>query len=100
MKQLLGFIICIIFSFSATAQADIADARTFGQGQTITVTGIVINNSTLGPIRYIQDDSGGIPVYDPPVTETWNIGDEVTVTGPMSEFYGINPNKPNNLKYS
>ncbi|MEM7101875.1 MAG: phospholipase D-like domain-containing protein [Bacteroidota bacterium] len=96
MKKLLGFSLFIFLSFATFGQTDIADARTYNQGQIVTITGIVINNSSLGPIRYIQDDSGGLPVYDPPVTETWNIGDEVTVTGPMSEFMGLIQISPSN----
>ena len=89
MKKLLSTILFLAFAIVTFAQNDIADARTYSQGQTLTVTGIVINDGTLGPIRYLQDATAGIPVYDPTVTNNWNIGDEVTVTGEMGEFNGL-----------
>lgn len=89
MKKLLSLIITLAFANIIVAQNDIADARTYAQGQTLTVTGVVINDGTLGPIRYLQDGTAGIPVYDPNVTNNWNIGDEVTVTGEMGEFNGL-----------
>ena len=90
MKKLFTFLIIILaFANVAVAQNDIADARTYAQGQTLTVTGVVINDGSLGPIRYLQDATAGIPVYDPNVTNNWNIGDEVTVTGVMGEFNGL-----------
>lgn len=90
MKKLFTFLIIILaFVHVAVAQNDIADARTYAQGQTLTVTGVVINDGSLGPIRYLQDATAGIPVYDPNVTNNWNIGDEVTVTGVMGEFNGL-----------
>jgi len=77
------------FSFGSIAQADIAAARTFAQGASVTVKGLVTNGSTLGPIRYIQDNTAGIPIYDPNNTNPLNIGDSISVTGVMSEFNGL-----------
>lgn len=89
MKKILTFFVFLFAGSCLWAQADIAEARTYSQGQTLTITGIVINGGTLGPIRYIQDASAGLPVYDPAITDTWNEGDEVTVTGTMGEFMGL-----------
>jgi phosphatidylserine/phosphatidylglycerophosphate/cardiolipin synthase-like enzyme/DNA/RNA endonuclease YhcR with UshA esterase domain len=93
MKQLtFTAIIAILMAFSTNtvfAQANIAAARTYAQGQTVTITGVVINGGTLGPIRYVQDATAGLAVYDPAVTNTWNIGDNVTVTGTMGIFNGL-----------
>ncbi|MFK7949686.1 MAG: phospholipase D-like domain-containing protein [Saprospiraceae bacterium] len=90
MKKLLSLLILLsAFANITFAQTDIADARTYAQGQTLTVTGIVINNNDLGPIRYLQDATAGIPVYAPGTSDTWNEGDEVTVTGEMGEFNGL-----------
>ncbi|MEM6726447.1 MAG: DUF5689 domain-containing protein, partial [Bacteroidota bacterium] len=89
MKNILTLFLFLFAGSTLWAQADIAEARTFSQGQTLTITGIVINGGTLGPIRYLQDGSAGLPVYDPAITDTWNEGDEVTVTGTMGEFMGL-----------
>lgn len=89
MKKIFFTISFLAITVLTFAQNDIADARTYAQGQTLTVTGIVINNDDLGPIRYLQDGTAGIPVYAPGTSDTWNEGDEVTVTGEMGEFNGL-----------
>lgn len=89
MKNILLPFIALFISNTIFAQADIAEARTYAQGANLTVTGIVTNGESLGPIRYLQDATGGLPVYFPNVTETWNQGDEVTVTGEMGMFNGL-----------
>lgn len=90
MKKILLIIATVFLAIPTLfAQTDIADARTFAQGSAVTVTGIVMNGSSLGVIRYIQDGTAGIPVYDPAVSITWNQGDEVTLTGEMTAFGGV-----------
>ena len=70
------------------SQTDIADGRTYGIGQTITVSGVATNGSELGSIRYMQDPSAGIAGYGGPITGV-NRGDSITVTGPLIEFAGL-----------
>ncbi len=89
MQKILFLLFSLFTANTLFAQANIAEARTYAQGANLTITGIVTHGSSLGPIRYLQDDTGGIPVYDPPVTTTWNPGDEVTVTGSMGMFNGL-----------
>ncbi|NJN77428.1 MAG: T9SS type A sorting domain-containing protein, partial [Saprospiraceae bacterium] len=89
-EKILSFI--LIFAAFANvifAQTDIANARTYAQGQTLTITGTVINNNDLGPIRYLQDATAGLAVYAPGTSDTWNEGDNITVTGTMGEFNGL-----------
>ncbi|MCH2224008.1 MAG: endonuclease [Crocinitomicaceae bacterium] len=88
MKKLLLSIAAFSFGISVIAQTDIADARTFGIGQTVTVTGIATNGSELGSIRYMQDNSAGIAGYGGPITGA-NRGDSITITGPLIEFAGL-----------
>lgn len=75
------------------AQSDILDARNnFSIGQEVTVTGIVTNDGSLGSVRYIQDASAGIAIYP---GQNWDgftepmPGDEITVTGLITEFNGL-----------
>ena len=88
MKKILGLIAMMGLTVGASAQTDIADARTFGIGQTVTITGVATCGSELGSIRYIQDVSGGLAAYGGPITGV-NRGDSVTVTGPLIEFSGL-----------
>ncbi|MDB4324117.1 endonuclease [Crocinitomicaceae bacterium] len=83
---LIGVIILIVNGLRA--QANIADARTYGLGQTVSVTGVVTNGAELGSIRYMQDVTAGIAGYGGPVTGA-NRGDSVTITGPLIEFSGL-----------
>lgn len=53
---------------------------------TVTVQGIVTNGGELGPIRYIQDATGGIGIYNPSVANSLSPGDVVTVSGQLTEY--------------
>ncbi len=86
MKNILLLFIALFISNTIFAQANIAEARTFEQGQAVTVTGVVINGSSIGTIRYLQDDTGGMPVFDFDFTDDWIQGEEITVSGVMGEF--------------
>ncbi len=63
MKKLkLLFFITILFG-TVNAQ-DILTARSQGVGANVTVTGIATNGDELGPIRYIEDGTAGLALYD------------------------------------
>ena len=87
MKKVLLFAATLITS-GLFAQTDIADARTFGLGQTVTVSGVATSGSELGIIRYMQDGTAGIAGYGGPITSV-NRYDSITVTGPLIEFSGL-----------
>lgn len=90
MKRVLFLATLLLLTFATNAQVvSISTARTYSQGQSVEISGIVINGGSLGPIRYIQDATGGLPVYDPSVTNNWNIGDSITVAGVMGDFNGL-----------
>ena len=88
MKNFIILSISVFFSTVLNAQVDIADARTYAIGQTVTITGVAQNGSELGSIRYIQDASAGLAGYGGPITGV-SRGDSVTVTGPLIEFSGL-----------
>lgn len=88
MKK-IGLIMAVLAgSFFSFAQQNIADARTFGIGSTVTISGVATNGGELGPIRYVQDATAGLACYGGPITGV-NEGDSVTVTGPLIEFSGL-----------
>ena len=85
MKRIILFLLFIALVNSAFSQANIAEARTYAVGATMTVSGVVTNGEELGTIRYIQDETAGIGIYD------WNVtyfqrGDHVTVTGILDSY--------------
>lgn len=72
------------------SQADniipIASARATSVGTTVTVAGRITVANELGNPAYIQDATGGIPVFDYPLAQSVEIGDSVIVTGPIGIF--------------
>lgn len=87
MRRLL-LLAAVLLPLAATAQTpiSIAAARATSLGTTVTVKGIVTNGSELGVIRYMQDNTGGIGVYDVSASSGINEGDSILVTGVLFEF--------------
>ena len=89
----------LAFSFLAfqcllNAQDNIQDLRSnYNVGDEVTITGIVINGAEMGSsVRYIQDGTAGIAIYPGADWSAWTEplrGDEMTVTGEITEFNGL-----------
>ena len=89
MKKIFLLIGCIGLQLNLYTQ-DIATARTQGEGATVTISGIVTNGDELGsPIRYIEDASAALAIYDPEVMGSVNRGDSITVTGVLVDYNGL-----------
>ena len=88
MKKTTTLIIATLISVVGFAQ-DIATARSQGVGATVTVTGIVTNGDELGPIRYIEDSTAGLALYDPTALSGVVRGEEVTVSGVLVDYNGL-----------
>ncbi|MEX2483214.1 MAG: endonuclease [Brumimicrobium sp.] len=90
MKKSIMFIGALLMTSSVFGQTDINDARTnYSVGQTVTIKGVSADDGELGPIRYIQDATGGLPVYGGASVGSINRGDSVEVTGELKDFYGL-----------
>ena len=89
MKKITTLIFATLFSVVGFAQANIAAARAQGVGSTVTITGVVTNGDELGPIRYIEDATAGLALYDPTVLSGVVRGDEVTVSGILVDYNGL-----------
>lgn len=86
MIKRIAFLVILLAGWATTdAQITMAEARTAGVGGEVTVTGIVINGDELGPIRFIQDETGGLAVYSTLLAGV-NRGDEITVTGTLKDY--------------
>lgn len=85
MKR-IGLIIIAVFlvhtGFSQTITIEQARLQATGS---VTVSGIVTNGPELGPIRYLQDETGGIAAYGPLVGDLVP-GDEITITGTLKDY--------------
>ena len=102
MKKIIFLIILNIAFNSVIAQVDIATARNQGIGANVTITGIVTNGDELGVIRYIQDNTAGMALYDASLA-SFQRGDEVTVSGTLVDYNGLlemNPVNSNSINSS
>lgn len=66
----------------------ISEARSKSVGSTVSIKGIAINGNELGTIRYIQDNTGSIAVYDSKLLGVKR-GDEISVTGSLSDYNNL-----------
>ncbi len=71
------------------AQITIAEARLAAVGSTVTFKGLVTNGSELGTIRYLQDLTAGIAIYDFNAAPGILRGDSVLVTGTLVDYNGL-----------
>ena len=86
------FFICALFlgTLAVSAQEiSIAEARALGEGVEVTVSGVVTNGSELGGIRYIQDETGGIGVFDLDYADTLVVGMHIRITGTTEGYYEL-----------
>jgi len=89
MKNRFLALCALALTSSIFAQVQpISVVRGLPLGQVVTVSGVVTNGSELGAIRYLQDGTAGIAAYGGNVANI-NIGDSITVTGPLTEFQGL-----------
>ncbi|OQX86403.1 hypothetical protein B6D60_06470, partial [candidate division KSB1 bacterium 4484_87] len=58
-------------------------------GQTVSVQGEVTVAAQFGISSYIQDETGGVVIYDEGFAKTVNVGDMVTVTGTVDQYKGL-----------
>lgn len=87
MKKVFFIAIAVFMSSLLSAQViSIDSARTLGAGNIVTITGIVTNGPELGTIRYMQDATGGVAVYDYTFSQSVSRGDSVTLTGTLKEY--------------
>ncbi len=89
MRSLFTLIVLLAVSAAglrAQTPITIAAARALPLGTNVTVKGLVTNGPELGVIRYIQDNTAGIGVYDFAAASGINIGDSILVSGPLLSF--------------
>lgn len=78
----------IVLPGSAQAES-IKSAKAKGPGATVTVSGVVINGDEIGVIRYIQDPTGGLAIYDPDKMGDVKLGDSITVNGTLVDYNNL-----------
>ncbi len=81
-------LIAYLWAIPIYAQQNIADVRNLQNGTIVTVTGIATNGSELGLIRYIQDKTAGLGIYDSQLKNVKR-GDSITVTGEIHPYNNL-----------
>ena len=97
MKRISLLLLTIHIVVFASSQ-DILTARSQGVGNIVTISGIVTNGDELGPIRYVEDQTAGIAIYDLSTNNYLaNVvrGDSITVTGILVDYNGLLEMNPN-----
>lgn len=84
----LSTLLILFGGFSLFAQQNIIDVRKLNTGDKATITGIVTNGDELGSIRYIQDATGGLAVYDSKLSAVKR-GDSITVSGEINPYRNL-----------
>ncbi|MBU1298275.1 MAG: T9SS type A sorting domain-containing protein, partial [Bacteroidetes bacterium] len=59
-------------------------------GDLVTVRGIITVGNEFGSPSFIQDNSAGMSIYGTIFSASVNSGDEVQVTGKVTQFFGLN----------
>ena len=91
MKKTI-IIICSLFISTIITAQDIATVRNQPLGSIVTVTGIVTNGDELGSIRYIEDGTSGIALYDLSSNNYLSgllRGDSISITGELADYNGL-----------
>ena len=86
--RILFIILIVLMGSNLLAQSTIADARRENEGTTVSISGIITNGDELGVIKYIQDSSAGIALYDDKVANIKR-GDSVSVVGKLSDYNNL-----------
>jgi phosphatidylserine/phosphatidylglycerophosphate/cardiolipin synthase-like enzyme len=82
------FALMVLTASQLFSQNTIKDARTAEVGERVTVSGILINGDELGTIKYVQDSTGGIAIYDSQLADAKR-GDSITVSGELDDYYNL-----------
>src|SRR5574338_1342144 len=59
-------------------------------GDLVTIIGVVTVSDQFGSPSYVQDNSGGISIFGSSFSNAVHIGDEVQVSGIITQFNGLN----------
>ncbi len=87
MKRIITFLF-FLAALQTIAQQNIIDVRKLAKGEPATLSGIITNGNELGTIRYVQDTSAGIAIYDSQLDGVKR-GDSITVSGEIDIYNNL-----------
>lgn len=74
----------------ADAKENYSNGVAIHLGELVTIRGVVTVSNQFGSPSYIQDNSAGISIFGSSFSNAVNIGDEVLVSGTITQFNGLN----------
>ena len=90
IRNVLAALLILAATIPGRTQVEsIHDAKALGAGTEVSVSGVVINGDELGVIRYIQDNTGGLAIYDPDKMGDIDLGDSITLTGTLVDYNNL-----------
>jgi len=92
MKMRIAYICLLVFIAAIPGRAQvesIRDAKAKEIGSVVTVSGVVTNGDELGVIRYVQDETGGLAIYDPDKMGGIELGDSITLSGTLVDYNNL-----------
>jgi endonuclease/exonuclease/phosphatase family metal-dependent hydrolase len=82
--------VLLLMTVESLAQiAPIAEARKAKSGSVVTIAGRITAAKEFGDLSFVQDRTGGIPVYSADLAMSVGRGDSVVVAGKLSKFNGL-----------
>lgn len=88
MKGLFSIIASLITLVSSAQTITISSAKMLALGSIVTVKGIVTTGPELDVIRFMQDNTAGVAVYDVGLAAVQR-GDSLLITGELTEFNNL-----------
>ncbi|MCI1752340.1 MAG: phospholipase D-like domain-containing protein [Flavobacteriales bacterium] len=88
-STLFSFVCTLTIGLSAQT---VSDARNASLGSSVTVSGIITSDPSLGSVRYVQDATGGIAAFPGSGSAPGfapNMGDAITLTGTLTNYSGL-----------
>jgi len=90
MRLAYTCLLILIAAIPGRAQVEsIKDAKAKELGSTVTISGVITNGDELGVIRYVQDPTGGLAIYDPDKMGGIELGDSITLSGTLVDYNNL-----------
>lgn len=91
--RLIAIAVYVLTCSWAEAQMTIAEARTMPSGSVVLIEGIILAGDETSDLRFIQDETAGIALYDgsPQSVSVQSLekGDRVRIEGEVGSFQGL-----------
>ena len=93
LQKLVTLLFLFLGCFLAQAQISIEEARALPEGSSVLIEGIILAGEETSDLRFIQDETAGIALYDgnsqSVKIQSLETGDRVRIQGEIGSFQGL-----------